>query len=151
DEIGREPGEAFSREFARLGEVLHARALKIVGREPQPDVRARIFQFPLEFKSLGKTTQLFVDELFRQNAFQENPMFRGFYYTSGTQEGAPFQRIMGNMARALGIRQAPSLAPQVEPKSYFVTDVFRRVVFPDQNLAGRTASEVRRQKLIRAG
>lgn len=151
DEVAREPGEAFSREFARLGEVLHARALKIVGKEPQPDARARIFQFPLEFKSLSKTTQLFVDELFRQNAFQENPMFRGFYFTSGTQEGAPFQRIMGNMARALGIRQAPSLAAQVESKSYFVTDVFRRVVFPDQNLAGRTASEVRRQKLIRAG
>src|SRR5690606_5908725 len=62
-----------------------------------------------------------------------------------------FQRIMGNMARALGIRQPPSAQPQAESKSYFVTDVFKRVVFPDQHLAGRTAAELRRQKFIRAG
>ncbi len=149
-EVAEKPGETFRNEFLKISQVLHARALKVVGKEPQPEARSRIFQFPLEFKGLADNTEQFVDELFRQNAFQENPMFRGFYFTSGTQEGAPFQRIMGNMARALGIRQPPTNQAQVESKSYFVTDVFKRVVFPDQNLAGRTASEMKRQKLLRA-
>ena len=38
---------------------------------------------------------------------------------------------------------------QTEGKSYFVTDVFRHVVFPDQNVAARTRSEQRRQLLNR--
>ncbi len=149
--VGERPGAAFGAEFDRLYEVIHARSLKIIAKEPRPESRARIFQFPLEFKSLKTNLEQFVDELFRQNAFQENPMFRGFYLTSGTQEGAPFQRIMGNMARALGIRQPPTQQTPTEAKSYFVTDVFRRVVFADQHLAGRTANELRRQKLIRMG
>ncbi len=149
--IGQRPGASFAAEFDRICEVIHSRALRIIGKETQGDARAKIYQFPLEFSALRGNLEQFVEELFRQNAFQENPMFRGFYVTSGTQEGAPLQRIMGNMARALGIRQVPTQAPRTEARSYFVTDVFRRVVFPDQYLAGRTASELRRQKLIRAG
>lgn len=149
--IGTRPGASFATEFDRLTEVVHSRALRIIGKETQLDARAKIFQFPLELKALRSNLEQFVEELFRQNAFQENPMFRGFYFTSGTQEGTPLQRIMGNMARALGIRQPPAQGPRTEARSYFVTDVFRRVVFPDQYLAGRTASELRRQKFIRAG
>ena len=151
DEIAQEPGQAFQKEFQRIHEVIHSRALKVVGSESQGESRNKIFQFPLEFQALEHNASTFIDELFRQNAFQENPLLRGFYFTSGTQEGAPFQRVMGNMAKALGIRQPPSTQATAEPKSYFVTDVFRRVVFPDQHLAGRTAAEKRRQKLLRIG
>src|SRR5690606_27062190 len=35
------------------------------------------------------------------------------------------------------------------PKSYFVTDLFKKVVFPDQDLAVRTATEERRQRWLR--
>lgn len=144
-----EPGKSFGLEFDRVVSSVTARAIRVIGKEPQPDQRAKIFQFPLEFKALRGNLEQFCDELFRQNAFQENPLFRGFYFTSGTQEGKPLERIMGNMARALGIRQPPSLKQPSESKSYFVTDVFRKVVFPDQDVAGRTAQELKRQRLLR--
>ncbi len=147
--VGEAPGKSFATEFERLVHNVHARSHKVIGKEPQPAARAKIFQFPLELKSLSGNLEQFIEELFRQNSFQENPMFRGFYLTSGTQEGKPFERMMGSMARALGIRQPPMHQAPTESKSYFVTDVFRRVVFPDKDLAGRTASELRRQRLVR--
>lgn len=150
-DVGTAPGRYFSEEFDKLSETVHARALRVLGKETNPAARAKIFQFPTEFKALRGNLEQFADELFRQNSFQENPMLRGFYFTSGTQEGKPFERVMGNMARALGIRQPPSHTPPSESKSYFVTDVFRRVVFPDQDLAGRTAAELRRQRLYQGG
>ena len=146
---GAEPGRFFGEEFDKILQTVTGRAIRVIGREPQPDSRAKIFQFPLELRSLRPNLEQFIEELFRRNAFQENPLFRGFYFTSGTQEGKPLERLMGNMARALGIRQPPSLKVPTEPKSYFVTDVFRKVVFPDQDIAGRTATELRRQRLMR--
>ena len=146
---GAEPGRYFGEEFDKILQTVTARSIRVIGSEPQPDSRAKIFQFPLEFRSLRPNVAQFIEELFRRNAFQENPLFRGFYFTSGTQEGKPLERLMGNMARALGIRQPPSVKLPTEPKSYFVTDVFRKVVFPDQDIAGRTATELRRQKWIR--
>lgn len=145
-----DPGQAFSGEFAKICQNVTARALRVIGREPHLENRARIYQFPLELRSLGPSLEQFCNELFMRNAFQENPLFRGFYFTSGTQEGKPFERIVANVARALGIRQAPALRAATEPKSYFVTDVFRKVVFPDRDIAGRTAGELRRRKITQA-
>ncbi len=95
----------------------------------------------------------FLGTLFRRNTFQETPIFRGFYFTSGTQEGRPLDRVMAGMARAFGLRSGPSeeegQAGPVEPKSYFLTDLFKQIVFPDQNVAARTAGEPRRQLFLR--
>ena len=38
---------------------------------------------------------------------------------------------------------------QSESKSYFVADLFRKIVFPDQAYAGRSKAEMRRQSIIR--
>ena len=75
------------------------------------------------------------------------PILRGFYFTSGTQEGKPIDRVVGGMMRAFDLPApaTPEHEGSTEAKSYFVTDVFRRVVFPDQNIAARTRSEQRRQ------
>ncbi|HSC86063.1 MAG TPA: type VI secretion system membrane subunit TssM [Polyangiaceae bacterium] len=151
DEVASAPGRAFATEFDKVSSGIHARSLRVLSKEANPANRSKIFSFPTEFKALRPALEQLVDELFRRNSFQENPLLRGFYFTSGTQEGKPFERVVGNMARALGIRQPPSFQSASESKSYFVTDVFRRVVFPDQDLAGRTAQELRRQRLARAG
>jgi type VI secretion system protein ImpL len=148
----RETGASFDQEFDLLIERLHARALRRVGQERQVEQRQRIYQFPLEFAALKQNLREFCSALFQQNRFQETPILRGVYFSSGTQEGRPIDRVIGGMMRAFNL-PAPQVAahqPQAEAKSYFVTDLFRRVVFPDQNVAARTRSEQRRQFLARA-
>jgi type VI secretion system protein ImpL len=147
-----DPQRRMDEEFEALIKALHARAVRRVGTERQADARQKIFQFPLEVATLRANLAEFVGALFTKNNYQETPVFRGVYFTSGTQEGRPMDRVLGSMARAFGLRpQVDGPSAQVESKSYFVTDVFRKVVFPDQDVAGRTAREVRRQRLRRYG
>jgi type VI secretion system protein ImpL len=143
---------SFESEFDGLAQVLHARAVRRIGQERQSEVRASILHFPLEFQSLRTNLSDFVRALFQPNAFQETPILRGAYFTSGTQEGKPIDRVIGGMLRAFnigGTAQVHVPPAQTEPKSYFVTNVFQKVVFPDQNYAGRTRGELRRQLINR--
>ena len=138
----------FEGEFDDLAQTLHARAVRTVGNERQPEARRSIFHFPLEFQSLRDPLSDFVSALFQPNAFQETPILRGVYFTSGTQEGSPVDRVVGGMLRAFNIAggtTGAAVAGRVEPKSYFVTDLFRRIVFPDKDFAARTKGELRRQ------
>jgi type VI secretion system protein ImpL len=149
----RDAGEAFGDEFGRLTSTLHARAIRRLASERNPDARTKIFQFPAEFRAIEPNVAEFLNALFQKNQFSETPIFRGVYFTSGTQEGRPLSRIVSGMLRAFNLGAAPEEPgqPQVEAKSYFLTDVFRRVVFPDQNVAGRTEGELRRQFIQRVG
>jgi type VI secretion system protein ImpL len=146
----RDVARTFDEEFDQLVERLHQRAVARVGSERQTELRQRIYQFPLEFAALKQNLQDFVSALFAPNNFQETPILRGVYFSSGTQEGRPIDRVIGGMMRAFNLPAPPTQEhPATEGKSYFVTDLFRRVIFPDQHIAARTRAEQRRQFINR--
>jgi len=146
-----DPGRFFESEFDALTKQVHSRAMKRLSMERSREAREKIFQFPLEFAATKRNLADLISNIFAVNAFQGTPIFRGFYFTSGTQEGRPLDRVLMRMGHAMGIRP-PETAVQrvVESKSYFLHDVFMNIVFPDGDIAARSASEVRRQKLMRA-
>jgi type VI secretion system protein ImpL len=145
-----DPARIFETEFDTLVQQLHARALKRLAMERNREARERLFQFPLEFAGMRRNLSELVATIFMVNAFQGTPIFRGFYFTSGTQEGRPLDRVLARMGHAMGIRPPEAAVQQVvESKSYFLHDVFMNVVFPDGDIAARSQSEIRRQKLLR--
>lgn len=143
-----DPGKSVEAEMDLLLQSLHSRAVQLLGKAKGGD-SAQIFQFPLEMEALKVPLSTLASALFQKNTYQETPIFRGFYLTSGTQEGRPMDLVIGGMARAFGLRSQAEAQQPTESKSYFVTDLFRKVVFPDQNVAGRTAREKRRLALRR--
>ena len=145
DDRLQDPGHAVEAEFEILVRTLHARMIERLGREPQPEVRARILQFPLEFRPLREPIAHFIEELSQPNPYAETPFVRGFYFSSGTQTGRSIDRVLGNMAQgfSLGLAAVPETRPQ-QPLSYFVTELFSRVIFPDRHLAARSLSRVKR-------
>jgi type VI secretion system protein ImpL len=144
------PAVVFERELDVLIGKVHARALKRCAQERNREARERIYQFPLEFAGIKRNMTELVQTIFMVNSFQGTPLFRGFYFTSGTQEGRPLDRVLARMGYAMGIRPTESAAQQVtESKSYFLHDVFMNVVFPDGDVAARSAGEIRRQKIMR--
>jgi type VI secretion system protein ImpL len=147
------PGAIFVREFDLLVEEIHKRALRRQAQERNRQAREAIFQFPIEFAAIKRNLHDLVAQVFQVNAFQGTPLFRGFYFSSGTQEGTPLSRVLQRMGQAMGIGgyRAQAAQQQVESKSYFLHDVFMKVVFPDADVAGRSASELRRQRLLRMG
>ncbi|MBI4957151.1 MAG: type VI secretion system membrane subunit TssM [Myxococcales bacterium] len=144
------PGEIFQREFDLLVGEVFKRGVKRLAQERDRAARERIYQFPLEFAGIKRNLSDLIATMFMVNAFQGTPTFRGFYFTSGTQEGAPMARVLSRMGQAMGIRP-PQLGArqQVESKSYFLHDVFVNIVFPDAAVAGRSSTELRRQRIVR--
>ena len=143
----------FEREYDRLYDALVNARSERLSRSMKREERQRVYVFPLEFASAKENLALFVDQLFQQNPYQENPEFRGFYFTSGTQEGAPIDRVIQSISQQFDF--APGLSagtqPAVEKKSYFIKDVFTDVVIPDQHRVEQTSSSARRGRLVRWG
>ncbi len=146
-----DPGALVEREFDILTRSLQARAVRRLSGERHVETRRLLWMFPVEFATLRANLSSFASQLFQRNAFQETPAFRGVYFTSGTQNARPMSRVLQSMASSFGMRLPGPTGAAIEAKSFFLTDVFRRVIFPDQLLAGETESEKRRRLLVRLG
>jgi type VI secretion system protein ImpL len=160
EELG-EPAVAVKAEFDVLTETLHSRTLERVGAEKVVQRRGRILQFPIEFSALRRPLARFIEELFRPSQYQETPLLRGFYFSSGTQTGSPVDRVLaGGFGRDGGVSRHGGLRTNFEQPSgggasFFVTDLLRKIIFPDRQLGTtsklRVARHVRKQVLIGAG
>jgi len=148
---GKAPGERFAELFDELSTQVSTWSLDRLAKARRLEDRERIFQFPAQFDALRGNLTEFVQTLFAANVYQDTPLLRGVYFTSGTQEGRPIDRVMRAMASAFGLQGAvPEAEGEVrDPKSYFLRDVFGKVIFKDQSLAVRSASASRRDLLVR--
>ena len=112
--------------------------------------RTRIFGFPQQMSSLRGTIADFIRQAFKPNRFQEPPLLRGVYFTSGTQEGTPVDRLLRELADSYGLdRASPVAAVGGAGRSYFINRVFSRIVFPEANLVGTDPKAERRRRWLR--
>jgi len=142
-----EPGPAAQAEFDILSSVIHARMLERLGREAVSEVRGKILGFPLAFDELRGPVGHFIDELCRIDPYHDSPILRGFYFSSGTQTGVSMERVLSNMHRGFELRAAPGADPKRarEPQSYFITELFEKVIFPDRHLGIHSSARLRRR------
>ena len=143
--------ERFPDEFALLEERLNARVLKRLQDERDSQRRDLIYIFPQQFSVLKNLAKPFLDELFQPNRFEERSLLRGVYFTSGTQEGNPIDRLMGSLAATFGIERQllPSFAGT--GRSYFLNRLFLSVIFQEAGLAGTNLRLQRRRRLLKSG
>ena len=135
----------FPPELDALLQRLNERMLARLEAEREPRRRSLIYGFPQQIASMQTLLTQFLHDIFAATRFEEQALLRGVYFTSGTQEGMPIDRMMGAVARNLGIHQqqvAPSHGPG---KSYFITDVLKHVVFEEAELVGTNRKLERRR------
>ncbi|MCO5169790.1 MAG: type VI secretion system membrane subunit TssM [Planctomycetes bacterium] len=138
------------RELGGLVDRLTVRRLELLAQERPPAVAQRLHAFPQQLAAATDKLLRFVERAFPENPFREQPLLRGVYLSSGTQEGRPIDQVLGALRAAFG-GAAPAEAaaePPREKKSYFLTNLFRRVVFPDRGLARSLASAERRRRAV---
>lgn len=99
---------------------------------------ASLFAFPIEFRSLRDALCRFVELLHEDDPYHSRPLLRGFYLTSALQHGTAQIAAPARVAERFGLaggrledRQSPT------SYSYFLRDLFREVLFPDQHLIVR--------------
>jgi type VI secretion system protein ImpL len=140
---------AFATEFGRLVERLQARTVERLQQESDVERRSKIMGFPAQFASLALPLRDFLEDVFRPSRFEERPLLRGVYFTSGTQEGTPFDRLMGGVARAFGLDRQQIPAFTGRGRSYFLADPLRRVAFVEADLVASDPKAARRRRRIR--
>jgi type VI secretion system protein ImpL len=130
---------------------LNDRLIDRMQHEHDLQQRALIYSFPQQFAALKALLIGFLSSVFTASRFHETAMLRGVYFTSGTQEGSPIDRVMGTLARSLGMENK-ILPPQVASgRSYFLTRLLKEVIFAEQGLAGTNLKWERRRALLRLG
>jgi type VI secretion system protein ImpL len=93
----------------------------------------------------------FLTEVFQENRFEHRQMLRGVYFTSGTQEGTPIDRLMMGMARTFGIGRQAIGAGRGPGRSYFLTQLFDSVIFREAGLVSADDKVERRYRIMRIG
>ncbi|CAN7214119.1 type VI secretion system membrane subunit TssM [Variovorax sp. LjRoot84] len=140
---------AFQREFGLLHDRVNDALIQRMQRETDGTRRAAIFGFPAQFGSIGPLLSDLLEQVFTGSRFAQPPWVRGVYFTSGTQEGSPIDRVMGSLARSFGLERAMLPPQKSSGRSYFLTSLLRDVVFPEQRLAGADVKLERRRNTLR--
>ncbi len=129
--------ERFGTEFGRLEGRLYATLPARLHEERDLQRRAAIYRFPQQFRVTRPLVSSFLDAAFCSGwSGEPPPLVRGVYFTSGTQEGSPIDRVLGTLARSFNLErkvQPPSLG---SGKSFFLKRLLRDVVFAEAGVAG---------------
>lgn len=142
-------GAFLPREFRLLHQRLNDGLIDRLQHELDPRRRSAIFTFPAQFASLEARLGELLDQVFVSSRFVRAPWVRGVYFTSGTQEGSPIDRVMGTLSRHFGLERSLPPPQSNSGRSYFITTLLKQVVFPEQRLAGADVKLERRQHLLR--
>ncbi|MEM5342182.1 type VI secretion system membrane subunit TssM [Paraburkholderia azotifigens] len=136
---------SFPGEFAALEKQLQSRVLRRMQQETDTRRRALVYGFPQQFAGLESVLTGFLQETFSTSRFDEAALLRGVYFTSGTQEGRPIDRVMSAVAAALGLQRQVVLPDPASGRAYFITRLMRDVVFQEAGLAGTNPTLERRR------
>ncbi|MEM9902033.1 MAG: type VI secretion system membrane subunit TssM [Pseudomonadota bacterium] len=141
------PVAAFDEEFAGLLGQLNAQTLDRLQTETDHQRRSLIASFPPQVASVRATAREFLSEVFQDNRFEKRHLLRGVYFTSGTQEGTPIDRLMMGMARTFGIGRQAIGTGRGTGRSFFLTRLFEEVMFPEAGLVSADDKVERRYKI----
>ena len=146
DEDGAVAG--FTREFDLLLTRLNDRMLERVHQEPDIRRRRLIYGFPQQIASMRDLAADFLTQVFRPSRLEARPMLRGTYFTSGTQDGRPIDRLLSTMTSEFGLSRQAVAAPTGPGRSYFLARLMKEVVFGEASLAGLDPKVERRAKWL---
>lgn len=142
---------AFPEEFRLLERRLQDRVLGRMQQERDPYKRALVYSFPQQFAGLGEVLGRFLNDVFSSNRYEAQALLRGVYFSSGTQEGSPLDRVMGAMAASFGLDRQAVPANGATGRSYFLTNLLQQVIFPEAELAGVNHKLEQRRRLLQWG
>lgn len=142
-------GENLQAELDLLSERLFDQQIELIRHEPDQARRSSIYVFPQNFSSVLPKINTFLQSVFSSHSYAQTALLRGVYFTSGTQEGTPFDRVLSALSKGLGKDRPIVIKPnQGAGKSYFLEGLLRKVIFPEAHLVGRNEQVERRQRRL---
>jgi len=134
-ESGHAP-EQFEKELSGLLGRLQQHVLGRMERERDGRRRVSILAFPEQMAAFGPLLNDLLKRVFINSDFDRRTLLRGVYFTSGTQEGTPVDRVIGAIARAFGVTGSTAPVAAGRGKAFFIERLLKNVIFRESGLAG---------------
>ena len=116
-----------------IGERLRNMRLLLLHQSGTKGVDPELLLFPEEFENLKQGLGAFVKSAFMENPYQETPVLRGMFFSSGRQEGTPYSHFL----KALGLIGEKEVLPGTS-KGLFLHDFFSKILPADRGLLAPT-------------
>ncbi|MCX8117630.1 MAG: type VI secretion system protein ImpL [Desulfobacterota bacterium] len=130
--------------FQSIGERLRNLRLLMLHQPGPRGVDPSLLLFPEEFENLKKGLHAFMTGAFKENPYQETPILRGLFFSSGRQEGSPYSHFLS----ALGLIGEKEVLPGTN-KGLFLHDLFAKVFPKDRGLFAPTKRALQWRMLTR--
>lgn len=141
--------EAAPPEFDALAKRLSDEIADRLHEEADPVARVTIFSFPAQFASLRERVTGLLHSVFEPTRKQAGANLRGFYFSSGTQEGTPIDQVLGAIGRSFGTSAGAHLSGA--GKSFFLHDLLSKVIFAESGWVSHDRIAERRAAIARYG
>ncbi len=136
-------------EFDLLVKRIFERMPERLQDEPDPRARVSLFAMPAQLTAIRKPIVEFLNRVFEPTRYQTTAALRGFYFTSGVQEGTPLDAVIGALQRSYGVESFGAAAHSGVGKSYFLHDLLTKVVFGEAGWVSVNMAAVRRAIILR--
>lgn len=143
--VGDVPDE-FDKIIARLNDLVTDR----LQEEPAPPTRVSLYGFPAQMAKLRKPVFNFLNKIFEPTRYHANATLRGFYFTSGTQEGTPIDQLIGALSKTFGAQGVEGAGYSGKGRSYFLTDLIGKVIIGEASWVSTDRAALRRQRILAA-
>jgi len=143
--------EALGPQFDQLIERLDSRLLGRLNQERDLHRRGTMLGFIQQMASLKTPLQEFLTDAFYPSRFEDASLIRGVYFSSGTQEGTPIDRILSSISATFGLDRQAMPAFSGPGRSYFLTRLLREVVFQEADLVGDRSFVARYGGMVNRG
>ena len=137
-------------EYDALLERLSEETIDRLQDEPAPNTRVLLFGFPAQMARLRQSIHDFLTQIFEPTRYHANAMLRGFYFTSGTQQGTPIDQLIGALVKSFGAEELTATTYSGQGKSYFLHDLILKVIIGEAAWVSTDRAAVRRAMILKA-
>ncbi len=145
NEDGAETADSFAAKAVEYtSERLRDLRLLLLGSMRSKETASGFLLFPEEFEGIKPGLQAFARGAFAPNPYQETPVLKGIYFSSGRQEGTPYSHFL----HSLGLIKKQEVLPGTS-RGLFLHDFFAKVLPADRSLLAPTRKNLEWQSITR--
>lgn len=149
ESVGGDLLAKFTEKFSSLMQSITRRQWQRISLERDASRKSLIYSFSDQFSELKPSLTNIIDNLSKQDDGLTTGIVRGLYFTSGTQYGAPIDRMIAKVSQYFGLKNTAQALWNNDQRSYFIKELLKDVVFPESDQFGVLTGYENRKSTIK--
>ena len=143
-QVSKAPQAFWKQAVETVSERLNTLLLRILHDSGTKQLDPALILFPCEFERLALGLKPFMGKAFQENPYQETPILRGLFFTSGRQEGTPYSHFL----HKLGFLAEKEVLDGTN-RGMFLHDFFAKILPMDRGIFAPTRRVLEWRRLSR--